>query len=111
MDGDGWVMGVGTVSSYTPIAFKEYGANGATLLAGNQIYPVPELYLDAGNLEVVPEPGTWAMMIGGLALLLVIPAPQEPQLNPARNEANWRSWLCDMIRLASNSGGIDALYP
>jgi len=31
-----------------------------------------QLYLFNGDLEVVPEPGTWAMMLGGLALLLVI---------------------------------------
>jgi hypothetical protein len=30
------------------------------------------LYLENGNLEVVPEPGTWALMIGGLALLIII---------------------------------------
>ena len=72
MDGDGWVMGVGTVSSYTPINFTQYGADGTTALSGTKIYPVPELYLDAGNLEVVPEPGTWALMLGGLALLVVI---------------------------------------
>jgi len=31
-----------------------------------------QLYLYNGDLEVVPEPGTWALMLGGLALLVVI---------------------------------------
>jgi hypothetical protein len=30
------------------------------------------LYLFNGDLEVVPEPSTWAMMLGGLGLLLII---------------------------------------
>ena len=43
------------------------------LVAGrNQIYPDPVLYLNGGNLEVVPEPGTWALMLGGLAALILI---------------------------------------
>ena len=71
MDGTGWVMGVGTVSAYTAFTFQEYGATGAAL-TGSNYYAVPELYLNAGDLEVVPEPGTWAMMIGGLALLVFI---------------------------------------
>jgi hypothetical protein len=29
------------------------------------------LYLDNGDLLVVPEPTTWAMMLGGFALLLI----------------------------------------
>ena len=32
----------------------------------------PNLYLNNGDLEMVPEPSTWAMMIGGLALLVFI---------------------------------------
>jgi hypothetical protein len=38
----------------------------------NLSYLTPELYLYNGDLEVVPEPGTWALMLGGLALLIVI---------------------------------------
>jgi hypothetical protein len=30
------------------------------------------LYLENVYLEVVPEPGTWALMIAGLALLVII---------------------------------------
>ena len=35
-------------------------------------YPATRLYLYNGELEVVPEPGTWAMMLGGFALLVFI---------------------------------------
>jgi fibronectin-binding autotransporter adhesin len=34
-------------------------------------YPNERLYLYDGDLEVVPEPSTWALMIGGLAVLVV----------------------------------------
>jgi hypothetical protein len=37
----------------------------------NGIYNAPVLYLDGGNLEVVPEPSTWAMVLGGLAVLIL----------------------------------------
>jgi len=45
-------------------------------LAGNVTtdYYGARLYLDNGMLEVVPEPGTWAMMLGGLAVLVFIQA-------------------------------------
>ena len=35
-------------------------------------YYATRIYLYNGNLEVVPEPGTWALMIGGLALLIFL---------------------------------------
>jgi hypothetical protein len=56
------------------ISIQEYGSNGVTPLSAGTggIYVAPVLYLDAGNLEVVPEPGTWAMILGGLVLLVVI---------------------------------------
>jgi hypothetical protein len=87
---NGWVVGVATsaigtngggytgtslpTGDYTPIAITEYEANGSTELttAANGVYPAPALYLDNGDLEVVPEPGTWAMMLGGLGVLLFI---------------------------------------
>jgi fibronectin-binding autotransporter adhesin len=43
-------------------------------ITNGQNYGLPnglQLYLDNGQLEVVPEPSTWAMMLGGLVLLLV----------------------------------------
>jgi fibronectin-binding autotransporter adhesin len=76
----GWVVGVytgGTVNGtdVTQIAINQYGPDGVTALTPNSptgVYPDAVLYLNAGNLEAVPEPGTWALMIGGLALLVVI---------------------------------------
>jgi autotransporter-associated beta strand protein len=76
LDGNGYVLGVyngsGPLTNYTPIAINQYGADGATPLSGSNIYAAPALYLDNGDLEVVPEPGTWALMLGGLALLVLI---------------------------------------
>jgi fibronectin-binding autotransporter adhesin len=85
MDGNGYVLGVykGTgdftnPANYTAITFNEFGADGVTPLTnaganGRDVsYLTPSLYLYNGELEVVPEPGTWALMIGGLALLIVI---------------------------------------
>ena len=46
--------------------------SGNGLLTTSQNYYGLQLYLDNGQLEVVPEPGTWALMLGGLALLIVI---------------------------------------
>jgi hypothetical protein len=56
------------------ITIAQYGSDGVTPLSvgAGGIYVAPVLYLDAGSLEVVPEPGTWALMLGGLALLIVI---------------------------------------
>jgi fibronectin-binding autotransporter adhesin len=79
--GDGIVEGVyvsgNSSSTYVvdPITFNEFGSNGVTPLTnmnGNVSYSSPYLYLDNGQLELVPEPGTWALMIGGLALLVGI---------------------------------------
>jgi fibronectin-binding autotransporter adhesin len=69
-----WAGGSNPLTDYTAISISQYGADGVTPLTGvaGGNYPAPTLYLDAGNLEVVPEPGTWALMIGGLALLVVI---------------------------------------
>lgn len=59
-------------SQYTTISINEFGADGVTPLSGSNIYAAPVLYLNGGDLEVVPEPGTWALMLGGLVLLVVI---------------------------------------
>jgi len=75
LDGTGYVLGVyngtGPLTNYTAIAINQYGADGVTPL-GSSSYVAPTLYLENGDLEVVPEPGTWALMLGGLALLIVI---------------------------------------
>jgi hypothetical protein len=76
MDGNGYVLGVyngsGALTNYTALSISQYGADGVTPLTASQTYPAPTLYLYNGDLEVVPEPGTWALMLGGLALLVVI---------------------------------------
>jgi hypothetical protein len=43
-------------------------------LSGSAFTDTPnvELYLYNGELEAVPEPSTWAMMLGGLAVLILI---------------------------------------
>ncbi len=85
IDGNGYVVGVlaagsgytgGTVAptsaQYTTLAISLYGPDGVTPLNGSNGYEGAELYLNGGDLEVVPEPGTWALMLGGLALLMLI---------------------------------------
>ncbi len=85
LDGNGYVVGVAANgytggsglngingTDFTPININQYGPDGVTPLASNLVYPSPVLFLNNGNLEVVPEPGTWALMLGGLALLIVI---------------------------------------
>jgi fibronectin-binding autotransporter adhesin len=81
VDENGYVLGVsigGSTTSYTAITFTELGSDGVTPLTnvatyGKDVsYLTPTLYLYNGDLEVVPEPGTWALILGGLALLVVI---------------------------------------
>jgi fibronectin-binding autotransporter adhesin len=76
MDGNGYVLGVyngsGALTNYTALTINQYGADGVTPLTASQTYAAPALYLNNGDLEMVPEPGTWALMLGGLALLVVI---------------------------------------
>ena len=50
------------------------GSVGSMVLNGTAISETyfPLLYLYNGELELVPEPSTWAMMLGGLALLVLI---------------------------------------
>jgi hypothetical protein len=66
----GWQPSDGALTDVTAITINQYGPDGVTQLSS--VYPAPALYLYNGDLEVVPEPGTWAMMLGGLALLVFI---------------------------------------
>ncbi|HEY0256563.1 MAG TPA: autotransporter-associated beta strand repeat-containing protein [Candidatus Methylacidiphilales bacterium] len=74
LDQNGYVLGVGTdnkAGDYTPFNLAVYNSNGQ-LISGANNYGGLQLYLYNGDLEVVPEPGTWALMLGGLALLVII---------------------------------------
>jgi fibronectin-binding autotransporter adhesin len=67
---NGYVLGVSNGSGgYTAFNLTDTDINGAALASP---YNNLQLYLYNGDLEVVPEPGTWALMVGGLALLIVI---------------------------------------
>ncbi len=48
-----------------------YDVNGNDITASANYYGM-KLYLYNGQLEVVPEPGTWALMVGGLGVLLFV---------------------------------------
>jgi hypothetical protein len=77
LDGNGYVMGVWAggdhpLTDYTAITINQE-TEGQTQLNQTttpKAYIATQLYLYDGDLEVVPEPSTWAMMLGGLALLL-----------------------------------------
>ena len=70
---NGYVLGVsdGTSMGYTAFTLSAYDINGNQLNTSTNLQNL-RLYLYNGDLEVVPEPGTWALVIGGLALLVVI---------------------------------------
>jgi hypothetical protein len=72
---NGLVLGVstGVGNAYTAFTLNAYDINGNQINTGTNLQNL-QLYLYNGDLEVVPEPGTWALMIGGLAVLLVIQA-------------------------------------
>lgn len=67
---NGYVTGIGS-SNLGSFGFTIQDVNGhdITSTAG---YNGLQLYLDNGDLELVPEPGTWALMLGGLACLFLI---------------------------------------
>jgi fibronectin-binding autotransporter adhesin len=75
-DQNGYVMGTSSNGGLTidTSAFNiEVTALGsATPINNSSNYQNLQLYLYNGDLEVVPEPGTWALMLGGLAMLIVI---------------------------------------
>jgi PEP-CTERM motif len=60
------VGGSGSVNLSFGSANSYYGANSTLFL-----YQNTHTGQDDIEVEVVPEPGTWAMMLGGLAMLVV----------------------------------------
>ncbi|HEY0258196.1 MAG TPA: PEP-CTERM sorting domain-containing protein [Candidatus Methylacidiphilales bacterium] len=75
LDQNGYVLGVGTLQSYTALNLDLQNVNGQ-VIGGAGL----QLYLYNGNLEVVPEPGTWALMLGGLAVLIIIQRRKNNQI-------------------------------
>ncbi len=74
LDGNGYVLGVwagsgNPLTDYTPISLAVQNLSGGSL---ESVYPAAynKLYLEDGKLEIIPEPSTWALMIGGLAALI-----------------------------------------
>ena len=83
-DVNGYVTGTssnGGTSVDTSIFNLEVTALGSSTPLSLAPYGTLDLYLYNGDLEVVPEPSTWAMMIGGLALLVL--------LQRRRKSSNW----------------------
>jgi autotransporter-associated beta strand protein len=72
-DQDGLVLGIGSADTGTQI-LNSFTLSAQDINGGNLAIPYNnlQLYLYEGNLEVIPEPGTWALMLGGLALLVLI---------------------------------------
>jgi autotransporter-associated beta strand protein len=69
LDQNGYVLGVGTsLTSYTAFDITVSDINGTSITSYNDL----SLYLYNGKLEVIPEPSTWALMLGGLFLLVFI---------------------------------------
>ena len=66
---NGFVTGIGSgnLGSFNLYATN---INGTTIGSSTNLQNL-RLYLYNGDLEVVPEPGTWALMIGGLGVLLL----------------------------------------
>jgi hypothetical protein len=67
---NGYVTGVGS-SNLGGFDLTMQDINGDVITTSSNYYDL-RLYLDNGDLEVVPEPGTWALMISGLACLVFI---------------------------------------
>ena len=53
------------------IVLNHHGLNDGLGARGT---PPPALYINRGDLEVVPKRGTWALMLGELGLLIVVRA-------------------------------------
>jgi fibronectin-binding autotransporter adhesin len=69
---NGYVLGISNgAGGYTAFNINAYSVNGVQLNSASNLQGLG-LYLYNGDLEVVPEPGTLALMLGGLMLLIVI---------------------------------------
>jgi hypothetical protein len=69
---NGYVLGVSNgTGGYTAFNLGAYDINGNQINTASNLQNL-QLYLYNGDLEVVPEPGTWALMLGGLALLVLL---------------------------------------
>ena len=74
MGANGYVLGVSTGgpgNAYTAFNINVYDVDGH-LLSSSTNFEGLKLYLYNGDLEVVPEPSTWALLLGGLAILILI---------------------------------------
>ncbi len=73
-DQNGFVLGIGSGPGsgvLNTFNLTMYDVNGNDITTSANYYGM-KLYLYNGQLEVVPEPGTWALIIGGLAALVLI---------------------------------------
>ena len=74
-DQNGYVLGIGSAgtgnSILNTINITMYDVNG-NAIGSSTNYQNLKLYLYNGQLEVVPEPGTWALMLGGWVVLVLI---------------------------------------
>ena len=69
--GNGYVLGVDNgLGGFTAFNIEMLNIGG-TEIDSTTNYQGMRLYLNNGNLELVPEPGTWALMLGGLAVLVL----------------------------------------
>ena len=69
---NGYVLGVSNgMGGYTGFNLTAYDLSGDQVSTPTNLQNL-RLYLYNGDLEVVPEPGTWALLLGGLALLVLL---------------------------------------
>jgi len=68
---NGYVLGVstGVGDNYTAFNLGAYDINGNLVSSSSNLENL-QLYLFNGDLEVVPEPSTWALMLSGVFVLL-----------------------------------------
>jgi fibronectin-binding autotransporter adhesin len=75
-DQNGYVLGTsangGTTVDTSAFNLEVTALGSSTPINSSTNYQNLQLYLYNGDLEVVPEPGTWALMLGGVAFLIII---------------------------------------